>query len=189
MRAMATRVTAASANVSGSLAVTPKRSVPRARVAASAPARPTATPAIASSAAFADDERADGAGLRAEREADAHLALAAAHRVAQHAVEADSRERQREERVSGNDQQREAFLRDAAADDVGEHARLVEDQRGIDRVELASDVVEQARRSGDPTTRLRSAPSCDWLRTGGAGDRRSTASPRARRPRRRRRRR
>ena len=93
--------------------------------------------------AFADDERAHGAGLRAEREADAHLALAPAHRVAQHSVEPDSRERQRQQGVSGDDQHRETFLRDAAADDLGEHTRLVEDERGIDGVELATDVVEQ----------------------------------------------
>ena len=130
-------------------------------------------------AALPDDERANRAGLGTKREPNAHFTLPEAHRVAQDAVDADGRKRQGEERVSRDDEQRETFLGDAAADDVCQHSRLIQDQCRIDRAELASDVARAAGRPGDRMIPLRSAPSCGWLRTAGAGDTRSTESHRA----------
>ena len=79
----------------------------------------------------------------AERQPDAHLAAAPAHRVAQHTVQADGRKHERERREGRHEQQCEAFLRHAAADHIVEHPRVVQDERRVDARQLAARVTQQ----------------------------------------------
>jgi hypothetical protein len=132
-------------NTIGSVALTPKSSTlerPRGGV------RPDETEHYASdrqASAVAHDERAHGAGRRAERHPDAHLAAAALHGVAQHAGDADRGQHQGEAGEAADEQQREPLLRDAEANDVGQHPRPTGHECGIDRGQLAAHLVEPRR--------------------------------------------
>ena len=77
-------------NVAGSLALTPKKSEPSTRVAASAPATPIASPAAPSQSACEKTSDRTVGRLRAERHPDADFAAALRNRVRHHAEETEA---------------------------------------------------------------------------------------------------
>ena len=93
---------AAAANVSGSIGLTPKTSVPRKRVAATAAREASGrTPAPTSERPLDSTSRSTSRALRAERDADADFARPLRDAVRHDAVEADGREQHGDDGEAG----------------------------------------------------------------------------------------
>ena len=103
--------TAAATKVIGSVALTPNSSRSIRRVPAAAPSRPIDDAEAGERHTVAHHHPHHVGPLRAERHADADLARSLTDDVRHHAVDADQRERHREQREARKQQRREARLR------------------------------------------------------------------------------
>ena len=115
---------AVTANVHGSSGSTSNNSRSSSRVSTPPRPAPVATPTTTSRSAWPSTRRKHRRRRRAERHADADLLRPLPHRVRHHAVDADRRERERDEREHADQHRDRARPRDRVADDLFERADL-----------------------------------------------------------------
>ena len=104
------------------------------------------------------DERANLAGARPERDADANLGRTLAHRVREHAVEAERGKRKRDERERPHEHERESLPARAAIDHIGHQRRPVDHQLRIQSRNLVAHGTEQLLQRSLGGNRLHERP-------------------------------